>query len=362
MPPKEPEIIDLMDQLAVELTGSKRYAILVPTRNLLQAFVINSTHKLIDPELESKAHNMLSEFAFETTDHNMPDRAWIENVHNAVEPVRKLRANREQDKVDMKEEGWPGRWNRGMAKSILYELSRIYMEGEQDAWGAVDPLQFLGMISQNIRETNNNFAQLAEALSAVIYGGDHGWEQVPFSDFLVAVKSRLKPKETLVSDHIEGVLQYIEESEMGGKYDPTDEYADTHSVLTELKEKILDEEELSKDLKTSDSKIEEEVTEANQEAVVPQSDAREKARQRGSRLTAQTIMLSCLETYTYQVVSQIGEKAGVLAASRPADEVEANPITTAATSVAIALKNLSDDILDSAAENEPHTKFENSGN
>lgn len=48
-----------------------------------------------------------------------------------------------------------------------------------------------------------------------------------------------------VSQCIERVLDYLVYSEMEGEVDPTDPWHGTHQSLLELKEKVLDEEEMS---------------------------------------------------------------------------------------------------------------------
>ena len=48
-----------------------------------------------------------------------------------------------------------------------------------------------------------------------------------------------------VSQCIQEVLDYIQYSEMEGEVDPTDSWYTTYQSLKELKEKILDEEEMS---------------------------------------------------------------------------------------------------------------------
>ena len=47
-----------------------------------------------------------------------------------------------------------------------------------------------------------------------------------------------------VSQCIQEVLDYIQYSEMEGEVDPTDSWYTTYQSLKELKEKILDEEEM----------------------------------------------------------------------------------------------------------------------
>ena len=47
-----------------------------------------------------------------------------------------------------------------------------------------------------------------------------------------------------VSQCIEEVIDYLLYSEMEGKEDPTDPWYSTHQSLLELKEKVLDEEEM----------------------------------------------------------------------------------------------------------------------
>jgi len=46
-----------------------------------------------------------------------------------------------------------------------------------------------------------------------------------------------------VSESIQEVINYIEDSEMEGKVDPTDSWHTTYQSLVELKEKVLDEED-----------------------------------------------------------------------------------------------------------------------
>ena len=46
-----------------------------------------------------------------------------------------------------------------------------------------------------------------------------------------------------VSESIQEVINYIEDSEMEGKVDQTDSWYSTHQLLVELKEKVLDEED-----------------------------------------------------------------------------------------------------------------------
>ena len=47
-----------------------------------------------------------------------------------------------------------------------------------------------------------------------------------------------------VSQWIQEVLDYIQYSEMEGEVDPTDSWYTTYQSLEELKEKVLDEEEM----------------------------------------------------------------------------------------------------------------------
>jgi len=47
-----------------------------------------------------------------------------------------------------------------------------------------------------------------------------------------------------VSQSIEEVMDYIQYSEMEGEVDPTDSWYSTYQSLKELKEKVLDEEEM----------------------------------------------------------------------------------------------------------------------
>ena len=46
-----------------------------------------------------------------------------------------------------------------------------------------------------------------------------------------------------ISESIQEVINYIEDSEMEGKVDPTDSWYSTHQLLVELKEKVLNEED-----------------------------------------------------------------------------------------------------------------------
>ena len=48
-----------------------------------------------------------------------------------------------------------------------------------------------------------------------------------------------------VSQCIQEVLDYIQYSEMEGEIDPTDSWYMTYQLLEELKDKVLDEEEMS---------------------------------------------------------------------------------------------------------------------
>ena len=50
-----------------------------------------------------------------------------------------------------------------------------------------------------------------------------------------------------VSDCIQEVLDYIYYSEMEGKEDETDSWYSTYELLKELKEKVLDEEDMTND-------------------------------------------------------------------------------------------------------------------